>query len=393
MKHRLADIAAALGARLEGDGALSVIGAAEPEAAGPETLALAMKPAYAEGLARGRARAAVLWPGADWQALGLQAAIFVERPRMALAGVTRLLDPFHPAPEGVHPAAIVHPTAELGEGVAVGPFTVIGAGVRLGPGCRILGHVSIGADTVLGRDGLVLEGVRIGARVRIGDRVVLHPNAVIGADGFSFVTPEKSGVEVVRETLGGQADGPPQKWQRIHSLGAVVLGHDVEVGANSAIDRGTVRDTSVGDGTKIDNLVQIGHNVRIGRDCLLCGQSGVAGSARIGDRVVIGGRVAVNDNIFVGDDVIAGGGAMIFTNAPAGRVLMGNPAVKMETQIEINKALRRLPRMMKKLGWGASGAGNVRAAVGPAEAGAAETGTVTGGGGLEKPVFKGSRSD
>ncbi|MGY6412259.1 MAG: UDP-3-O-(3-hydroxymyristoyl)glucosamine N-acyltransferase [Alkalilacustris sp.] len=368
MAHKVSDIAAGLGAAWEGDGDLAVSGAAEPGAAGPGDLALAMKPAYAEGLAQGAARAAVLWAGADWRALGLRAAIFVDRPRMALAGVTRLLDPFHPLPEGVHPAAIIHPTAELGEGVAVGPFAVVGAGVRLGAGCRVFSHVSIGPGTVIGRDGLLLEGVRIGARVRIGDRVILHPGAVIGADGFSFVTAEKSGVEAVRETLGAAGERAPQKWQRIHSLGAVVLGDDVEVGANSAIDRGTVRDTSVGDGTKIDNLVQVGHNVQIGRDCLLCGQSGVAGSARIGDRVVIGGRVAVNDNIFVGDDVIAGGGAMIFTNAPSGRVLMGNPAVRMETQIEINKALRRLPRLMKKLGWG----------VPP---------------GPEKPVFKDSGSD
>ncbi len=357
MAHTVSDIATALGAAWEGEGTLPVTGAAEPAAAGPGDLALAMKPAYAEGLAQGSARAAVLWAGADWRALGLRAAIFVDRPRMALAGVTQLLDPFHPIPEGIHPAAILHPTAELGEGVAIGPFALVGPGVRLGAGCRVFSHVSIGPGTEIGRDGLVLEGVRIGARVRIGDRVILHPGAVIGADGFSFVTPEKSGIEVARETLGGDAGkGAPQKWQRIHSLGSVVIGDDVEVGANSAIDRGTVRDTEIGAGTKIDNQVQVGHNVRIGRDCLLCGQSGVAGSARIGDRVVIGGRVAVNDNIFVGDDVIAGGGAMIFTNAPAGRVLMGNPAVRMETQIEINKALRRLPRLMKKLGWGAGDA-------------------------------------
>ena len=350
--HSLGEIAAALGARLEGDGALVVARAAEPAEAGPDTLALAMKPVYADGLAKGAARAAILWEGADWRALGLEAALFVARPRMALAGLSRILaEPAGPPP-GIHPTAVIDPSARLGDAVAIGPFVVIGAGAEIGAGCRIGAQASIGAGAEIGRDGLVLEGVRIGRGVRIGARVILHPGAVIGADGFSFVTPEESGVEAVRASLGDRGGAAPQRWERIHSLGSVTIGDDVEIGANSAVDRGTIRDTVIGDGTKIDNLVQIGHNVRIGRDCLLCGQSGVAGSARIGDRVVIGGRVAVNDNIFVGDDVIAGGGAMIFTNAPAGRVLMGNPAVRMETQIEINKALRRLPRLMKKLGWG-----------------------------------------
>ena len=356
MTHTVSDIAKALGAAWDGDGALPLTGAAEPASAGPGDLAMAMKPAYAAGLAQGAARAAILWAGADWRALGLQAAIFVDRPRMALAGVTRLLDPFHPLPEGVHPAAIVHPTAELGDGVAVGPFAVIEAGARLGPGCRVHAHATIGAGATLGAHCLIREGARLCHGVLLGDRVILHPGVVIGSDGFSYVTPETSGVEEIRRTLGARSAAPAQHWERIHSLGAVTLGDDVEVGANSTIDRGTIRDTVVGAGTRIDNQVQIGHNTTVGRDCLLCGQSGVAGSARIGDRVVIGGRVAVNDNIFVGDDVIAGGGAMIFTNAPAGRVLMGNPAVRMETQIEINKALRRLPRLMKKLGWGAGDA-------------------------------------
>jgi UDP-3-O-[3-hydroxymyristoyl] glucosamine N-acyltransferase len=172
---------------------------------------------------------------------------------------------------------------------------------------------------------------------------------VIGADGFSFVTPEKSGVEQVRETLGARAEIKAQSWTRIHSLGAVSIGNDVEIGGNCAIDRGTIRDTVIGDGTKLDNLVHVGHNVQIGRDCLLCGQVGIAGSARIGDRVVMAGQCGVSDNIFVGNDVVAGGATKIFTNAPAGRVLLGSPAVKMETHVEMQKALRRLPRLAARV--------------------------------------------
>jgi UDP-3-O-[3-hydroxymyristoyl] glucosamine N-acyltransferase len=349
MPHTIRDIALALGAEAAGDLDLTVTYAAEPQAAGPDDLALAMDPRYGDGITRGQARAAMVWPGADWQAMGLKAAIFAPRGRLAMAGLTRLMDPGPDLAPGVHPLAIVHPSAKIGPGAAIGPFVTIGAGVVLGPKARIASHVSIAEGAQIGADCLILQGARIGARVTIGDRFICQPGAVIGADGFSFVTPEKSGVEEIRETLGSRADIKDQSWTRIHSLGAVSIGDNVEIGANVCIDRGTIRDTSVGSGTKLDNLVHIGHNVQIGRDCLLCGQVGIAGSARIGDRVVLGGQCGVNDNIFVGNDVIAGGATKIFTNAPAGRVLLGYPAVRMETHVEMQKALRRLPRLARRV--------------------------------------------
>jgi UDP-3-O-[3-hydroxymyristoyl] glucosamine N-acyltransferase len=349
MGHTIRDIAEALGAEAAGELDLTVRGAAEPAAAGPDQLALAMDPRYGEGIAKGRARAAVVWPGADWQGMGLKAAIFAPRGRLAMAGLTRLMDQGPAIAAGVHALAVVDPSARLGEGAAVGPFVTIGAAVVIGPGARIASHVSIAEGARIGAEALILQGARIGARVTIGARFICQPGAVIGADGFSFVTPEKSGVEEIRETLGSRADIKDQSWTRIHSLGAVTIGDDVEIGANVCIDRGTIRDTVIGSGTKLDNLVHIGHNVQVGRDCLLCGQVGIAGSARIGDRVVMGGQCGVNDNIFVGDDVICGGATKIFTNAPAGRVLLGYPAVKMETHVEIQKALRRLPRLAARV--------------------------------------------
>jgi len=345
----IGDIAAALGARAEGDLTLRVLGAAEPAVAGPADLALAMDAKYAGGLAAGQARSAVLWPGADWQGLGLAAAIFVERPRLAMAGITRTLDPGPGIAPGVHPTAIIDPTAVIGEGAAIGPFVVVGRGVRLGPRARIAAHATLAEDAEIGPDALILQGAHIGARVRIGARFVCQPGAVIGGDGFSFVTPEKSGVEEVRETLGQRAGAGTQSWVRIHSLGTVEIGDDVEIGANAAVDRGTIRATRIGAGTKIDNFVHIGHNVEVGRDCLLCGQVGIAGSARIGDRVVLGGQCGVSDNIFVGNDVIAGGATKIFTNAPAGRVLLGSPALRMETHVEAWKNIRRLGRLFTQV--------------------------------------------
>lgn len=349
MSHTIAEIAHALGADCAGETGLTVTRVAEPEQAGPLDLALCVNPKYANGIAKGQARAALLWPGADWQEMGLRAAIFAPRGRLAMAGLTAMMDPGPQIAPGIHPLSVVDPTASIGDGAAVGPFVTIGAGVTIGPNARIASHTSIAEGAVIGADALILQGARIGARVTIGDRFICQPGAVIGADGFSFVTPEKSGVEEIRETLGQREQIKQQSWTRIHSVGAVTIGDDVEIGANVCIDRGTIRDTTIGSGTKLDNLVHIGHNVQIGRDCLLCGQVGIAGSARIGDRVVLGGQCGVNDNIFVGDDVICGGATKIFTNAPAGRVLLGYPAVKMETHVEMQKALRRLPRLAAKV--------------------------------------------
>jgi UDP-3-O-[3-hydroxymyristoyl] glucosamine N-acyltransferase len=349
MAHTIRDIATALGALAEGDLDLVIDRAAEPSVATERDLALAMDPRYVEGLSRGKAKAAVVWPGADWQALGLRAAIFAPRGRLAMAGLTMMLDAGPAIATGVHPMALVDKTAILGEGAAVGPFAIIGAGVTVGARARIASHVTIAEGAVIGDDAMILQGARIGARVKIGHRFICQPGAVIGADGFSFVTPEKSGIEEIRQTLGKREEIREQSWVRIHSLGAVSIGDDVEVGANSTIDRGTIRDTMVGSGTKLDNLVHLGHNVQVGRDCLLCAQVGVAGSVRIGDRVVLAGQCGVNDNIFIGDDVICGGATKVFTNAPAGRVLLGYPAVKMENHIEMQKALRRLPRLAARV--------------------------------------------
>ena len=351
MPHCLTEIAAALGARLEGKGDLLVTSAAEPAMAGADDLALAMDPQYAGGLAQGSARAAIVWEGADWRALGLEAALFVPRPRYAMAGLTRMLDPGPGIAPGIHPSAVIDPSAQIGDGAAIGPFVVIEAGAQIGDNARIGAQCYIGAGAVLGADSLLMPGLRLGARVRIGARFIGHFGAVVGSDGFSFVTPDKSTAERARETLGNTdpATIAAQSWTRIHSLGAVELGDDVELGANSAIDRGTIRDTRIGRGTKIDNLVQIGHNVLVGEDCLICGQVGIAGSARIGNRVVLGGKVGVSDNIFVGDDVVAGGSTKIYSNAPAGRMLLGSPAMKMDTQIELYKAQRRLPRLLTQM--------------------------------------------
>ncbi|OWY16890.1 UDP-3-O-(3-hydroxymyristoyl)glucosamine N-acyltransferase [Thioclava sp. JM3] len=349
MSQTIEQIAKALEARAEGDLTIEVTGASEPAAAGPDQIALAMSEKYAEGLQAGKARAALVWEGADWRAYGLEAAVFVTRPRLAMAGLSKAFDPGPSIASGVHPSCVIDPTAVIGADAAIGPFTIVGPDVRIGPGARIVGQVTIGEGARIGAEALIHAGVRIGAQVVIGDRFVCQPGAVIGSDGFSFVTPEPSGVEEIRQTLEQREEITEQKWTRIHSLGTVEIGDDVEIGANTCIDRGTVRATAIGSGSKLDNLVHIGHNVQVGEDCLLCGQVGVAGSTRIGHRVVLAGQCGVSDNITVGDDVIAAGGTNIYTNVPKGRTIWGSPAVKMETQLEINKSLRRLPRLFAQM--------------------------------------------
>ena len=339
-------IATSLSAKAEGDVSIEVNGASEPKDATAETLALAMSPKYADAIGEGQARVALLWEGADWRGMGLEAAVFVTRPRLAMAGLTQAFDAGPELPAGRHPTAVIDPSADIPDDAAIGPFVTIARGARLGKRARIASHASIGANTVLGDDALVLSGARIGARVHAGDRLIVQPGAVVGADGFSFVTPETSGVEASRAALG-QAEVAAQKWHRIHSLGSVEIGDDVEIGANATIDRGTIRATKIGHGTKLDNLVHLGHNVEVGEDCLLCGQVGVAGSVRIGNHVVLGGQVGVSDNISIGDGVVAGGGSKILSNVPAGRAILGYPAVKMESQVESYKALRRLPRLFR----------------------------------------------
>ncbi len=350
MAYSIQDIALALGAEAAGATGLVVDGAAEPGTAGPSDLALAMSPAYAAHLSKGKAKAAVVWPGCDWRSYGLEAAIFAPRARLAMSRLTQMLDRPWDIDDGVHPSAVIE-GAELGDNVAVGPFAVIGKGAKIGAGTRIASHVYIAPGVVIGPDSVILNGARIMRRVKIGARAIINPNAVIGADGFSFVMAEESNVERTRSTLGAaelSAPSDPTQY-RIHSLGGVIIGDDVEVGSGSTIDAGTIRPTRVGKGCKMDNGCQVGHNVVLGEHCLMAAQSAIAGSTVIGNRVVLAGQSGIADNLKIGDDVVIAAGTKVLSNVAAGKVMMGYPAVQMTQQVEMYKALRRLPRVLREL--------------------------------------------
>lgn len=348
MAFTVQEIADAIGAEAHGDTGLIVKNVSEPAMAGPDDLALLTNPKFADGLSQGQAKAALLWDGADWQSMGLQAAITATRGRYAMAHLSKKMDRGQDFGVGIHPTAFIDDTADVADDVTIGAYAVVGPRARIGAGSVIGPFCHIGADSRIGTEAMLRDHVSIGARVTIGDRFWAQPGARIGADGMSFVTPEASGVEKARASLGDQGDVTDQAWARIHSLGAVTIGDDVEVGANTCIDYGTVRDTRIGNGCKIDNLVHIAHNVAVGNDCLFAGQVGIAGSTVIGNNVVFGGQCGVTDNTTIGDNVIAGGATKMMNKVPAGHVMLGSPAVKMDTHLEMYKSLRRLPRLAKQ---------------------------------------------
>ena len=349
MRISVSDLAAALDAEVAGDGAMMVTGASDPELAGPDDLAVALSPRLVASLATGRARAAVVPRDTDWAAQGLSAAILMPVDRLTLSRVTAAIDPRHGDTGTIHPMACIAEGAEVASGTSVGPFAVIEAGARIGPDGVIGAGTFVGAGAVIGAGARIAPQVRIAPGVRLGQRVRVQPGATIGFDGFSFVTEHPSNAEHARAALGQVAEPRVQPWHRVHSLGGVVIGDDVEIGANTCVDAGTLRPTRIGDATKIDNLCMIGHNVEIGCHCLFAAMCGIAGSARIGDHVILGGKVGVSDHVTLGDCVVAGGGSVILSNVPAGRVVLGYPAQRMEQALASYRQVRRLPRLVTLL--------------------------------------------
>ncbi len=344
MSQTLKELAASLGAETLGDASLLVDRLAEPLEARAGDLALAVAPKFAEHLQKSAARAAVVWPGANLTELGLEGAIVAPRGRLAMAGLTQQMDRdlAFDGQTGIHPSAVIDPSAEISKGAVIGPFVVIAGDVKIGANARIASHVSISREVEIGADVVLHSGARIGPNVVMGRGCFVQMGAAIGGDGFSFTTESPSNVERAVRARGEPLEPMDGTWHRIHSLGGVVIGDNVEVGANSTIDAGTIRATRVSNGCKIDNLVQIGHNVVLGEDCLLCAQAAVAGSAVLGDRVILGGKSGVADNLSIGRDVVVGGGAIVLSNVADGVFVSGHPAQPTHEHRAGLKALKRL---------------------------------------------------
>ncbi len=343
-----ADLAALLHADLMGDGTLSVRRPCHPDdASAPGDIAVAMDKTLLPRLASSAARIGLV-SGDSLDAVpadALDAIIAVARPPMAMAALTTAFARPAPVAPGIHPSAVIEPDVVLGEGVAIGPFVHVGAGARIGGGAAICSHVTIGAGVRIGAGTLLHAGVRIGAGCTLGANGIVHHNVSIGADGFSFVTPEKGSVESAKDS--GRVEATNTGLVRVHSLAAVTIGDHVEIGANACLDRGTLRDTSIGDHTKIDDLVLIGHNVRVGSHCMLCGRVGIAGSTVIGDRVVLAGGVGVADHITIGDDAIVAAGSGVGSNLKGRQVYAGYPAIERDRAFETFMLTNRLKSLFR----------------------------------------------
>ncbi len=322
---RTKDIAQALAGRLDGDGAIEIDRLVHPaRAERPSDLALAISADAAAALVRSKAQAVVVLAKHPVPSSSFRAVIAIDEGRVALAKLTALFDRGPAHDQGIHPTAIVAPAAKLGEGVSIGAYAVVGPRSRIGAATTIMPQVTIGADVTIGTHGLFHSGARIGDRSTIGDRAIVHANAVIGSDGFSFA-PDLTSPDAFTAGVA---------LMRIHSLGSVVIGDDVEIGACTTIDRATLESTRVGRGTKIDNHVHIGHNVTIGESCIVCGMVGISGSVTIGDRVRLGGGVGIGDHLRIGDQAVVAAGSGVAGNVPAGAFVSGYPALPHQRTLE-----------------------------------------------------------
>lgn len=341
-------IAEALDGELIGKGDMVINHVRHPsQVQSAHDLALAMDSKLIPLVAGTPARAIVLSKDSTFEHKQMDACIIVNRPRVALAKLTKLFAEDPGVIAGIHPTAIIEEGADIGPNVSIGAYAYICRGASIGAGSILHPQTYVGPDAKIGRDALIYPGVRIGARVTIGDRAIIHFNTSIGADGFSFVTPQTGSVETAKAS--GAVESTNQELIRIASLGAVEIGDDVEIGANTSIDRGTIISTRIGNGTKIDNQVQIGHNVTIGDNCMLCGRVGIAGSVEIGNRVVLGGAVGVADHVKIGDDAVAMAMSGIAGNVLPRTVVGGAPAATREKLVENHFYFGRIKHYMKRI--------------------------------------------
>lgn len=318
---------------------------APPKLADENTLALAMNEEEIENIAQSKAKAVLVPLGVNLEGIS---TIEVERPRLAFM---KLLNVFYIAPDtpkNIHPTAIVDPTAKLGENVSIGANVFIGRNTVIGDNTALMPNVYIGKDVTIGSNCLLHPGVNVGDFNKIGSRCIIHHGASIGADGFSFVTENPNNIEQARAEGAIKEVNTEVKVFKIPSLGAVEIGDDVEIGANTCIDRGTVENTIIGAQTKIDDLVMIGHNCRIGKACTIVSQVGIAGSCVIGDRVVIAGQAGLKDHIEIGDDSIILAQAGVTKSFPRKSVIMGAPAVLRKDFIKRLKYLDEAEVMVQK---------------------------------------------
>ena len=325
---KLGELATRLGAELHGDANLEVTGVKGIEEAGPSEITFVANPRYA-GLARKTQAVAVL--------------VEPEFPEIA-AATLRIRNPYHAFsralgmfyrppqyPAGVHPTAVIDPTAKVGAGTHIGAYVVIGPDVVVGPYATLLPHVVLYTGVKVGSYFFAHAHAVVREGCVLGDHVTLENGAIIGADGFGFSKNEKG------------------EWEKIPQSGPVLIGDRVDVQANACVDRATVGATEIGDGAKVDNLVQVGHGSRVGKNTLLCAQVGLAGSSVIGNDAILAGQAGVAGHCTVGDGVILTAQSAVSHDVPPGKMISGSPGFENRLWLRAVMIFQRLPEMLKRL--------------------------------------------
>jgi UDP-3-O-[3-hydroxymyristoyl] glucosamine N-acyltransferase len=325
---KLGELATRLGAELRGDAELEVTGVKGIEEAGPTEVTFVANPRYA-GLARKTHAAAVLVdPG--FQEISA-ATLRIKNPYLAFS---RALALFYQPPvysPGIHPTAVIHPSAKVGEGAHIGAYVVVGPQVRLGPNATLLPHVVLYPGVQAGEHFFAHAHSVVRENCILGDHVTLENGAIVGADGFGFA----------KNDLG--------HWEKIPQSGPVRLGNRVDVQANACIDRATVGITEIGDGSKIDNLVQVGHGSKVGENTLICAQTGLAGSSVIGNNVILAGQTGIAGHLRVGDGVVLTAQSAVSHDVPPGKVISGSPGFDNRVWLRAVTIFQRLPELLKRL--------------------------------------------
>jgi UDP-3-O-[3-hydroxymyristoyl] glucosamine N-acyltransferase len=329
MKVTAGELGLAVGAQVEGDAAAEIVGVSAPERAGIKDLI------YVDGvkhLERAVTSKAICVLAAEGVSLPGKIVLRSAMPKVAFAKAAAMLLERPPIAVGIHPTAVVAKLARLGMDVSVGPFVVIGEDAHIGAGTQIGAHVVVGAGCWIGENCRIHPHVTLYAGVRVGHRVEIHAGAVLGADGFGFAF-----------------DG--QRYWKFPQAGIVEIGDDVEIGANTTIDRGSLDDTRIADGVKLDNLVHVGHNVQIGEHTVIAAQTGISGSSTLGKRVVVGGQVGIADHCTLEDGAIAGAQAGIPTGKTIrkGQPVWGTPARPLDKFKEAYAWFARLPELAERI--------------------------------------------
>ncbi len=325
---KLAELARVLGATCHGDQDQEITGVEGIEQAGPGQLTFVANPKYTP-FARTTKAAAVLVTE-DFEPIAA-ATLRTANPYLAFA---RAIDVFHPAPQyppGIHPTAVIDPSATIGQGAHIGPYVVVGAGVSIGQGATLLPHVVIYPKAKIGDYFFAHAHSVVRESCQLGDHVILQNGAIVGSDGYGFAKED-----------GGT-------WHKITQSGAVVLGDQVEIQANSCIDRASVGNTEIARGTKVDNLVQVGHGSTVGENTLLCSQVGLAGSSHVGKNVVLAGQVGVVGHSLIGDGVIVTAQSGVPGDVAPGSVISGSPAFEHRRWMRSVAAFNRLPELIKQM--------------------------------------------